>query len=325
MCGQEASEDKESQADTEEKVDSKKAETEELPEPEALPEADVEIPESEETDSTVIFYNNMLRKLYPQRELTVSNQTYELAVHPNSAEDIEGGGISRSFYEVLEGGSIRVGLIAYDEDNYHQNVDYPFTLAMAILEPGNFMVTPFLDHVEGRTVLRISSNESGQADMGPYHYTYFQYSAYLVNRSPLHTSDFLNEPPNLDGEIGKGIVEKISNHIYGDYTGMACEEAELENCVPGSYQLSLVGNGIIKILQYTGYETHLFTCMDSKDHLTVVPLDYRAFGGEDPIAEKLDLESIDIPIRWDNIGDEQDNSLEFLTGTRFLPAGRFVR
>jgi len=144
-------------------------------------------------DSIVAFYNKILSLLYPNRSLSTQYEDSPINVSSNALEHVEGGGMSTKFLSIVEDSDLEIGAIIYETSTS----PYPITLSIAILEKGNMIVSPLLIEMNGHTVLRVSSNNSGNPDMGPYDYNYFTYAESLVNLQPILTKMKLYAPPNL--------------------------------------------------------------------------------------------------------------------------------
>lgn len=167
-------------------------------------------------DSIVAFYNNILGHLYPNRTLSTQYEDNAITVSPDALENIEGGGMSTKYLRVVDEIDFEVGTIIY-ETNTSLN---PITLSIAILEEGNFLVSAMLLDINGQTVLRVSSNDSGNLDMGTSSYVYFTYDD-LIHLGPIYTKEMTGDirPNSLLSEQEKEeLIKRIAFNKEGNYS-----------------------------------------------------------------------------------------------------------
>lgn len=160
-------------------------------------------------DSIVEFYNKVLGGLYPNRTISVQYEDRPIAVSPNALENVEGGGESRKYLRVVDEIDFEIGTIIYET----RSSPYPITLSMAILEEGYSLAFSMLTEINGSTVLRVSSNDSGNLDMGPYDFNYFSY-AELVNLQPILTKKMVENEPDLSPKDKESAIKNISREEY---------------------------------------------------------------------------------------------------------------
>lgn len=276
----------------------------------------------ESTQQIISFYNDVLSRMFPDRSLSVNSGDFHVPYDASLAEDIEGGGMSTSYLRVMENEVTEVGLIIY-EDEHIKEEDFPQTLSMAILEPGNFLVHAQLTEIGNQAILRVSSNTSGNLDQGPFDFTYFVYATYLVNLNALHSVRSSEKDPVLSETTQQEIIEKRAPGLYGHFSGIACQEAMLENCVSDSYSLNFGFGGVVHVRQIGVYQCDLIGFFRDTENLTFLPLRYQNPG------EAVDLTNLsdapfNVPVMIDSYENNQDNVIWFKKGNRYIPQGKFA-
>lgn len=143
-----------------------------------------EIPaKSIEEDFVVPFYNDLLTKMFPDRELSVIWNSDRLTYESSLAENIEGGGISLNYLRVMEYGSEYVGIIGfevYDEMIYHN--------CFAVLDQDQYLCSAKVVDIQGNAILKVTSNKSGKIDTGPYDYAYYYFAKNDTRTTPLYVA-----------------------------------------------------------------------------------------------------------------------------------------
>jgi hypothetical protein len=273
----------------------------------------------------VRFYNNVLAKMYPLRDLTVRHEQNNIPSDPSCAEDVEGGGLSRNYLTVLEDTFDEIGVIIYNLDTEYNKLADPFLLSMAILEPGNTLVSAGLTGDSGYTTLKISSNKSGKLSLGPYDYGYYTYNMPFVGRQPIYEIHGIEDEPQLTMIERENIIEKLSIRIYGTYSGLLCEDLDLEGCAERTFVMTLIGNGMMEISMKDQYNATLLWFMESRDSITFLPIDYFTYEGNELRIEESDLESTTVPVVFSSYEAEVDNIIHFKKGSGFIPKGKLVR
>jgi hypothetical protein len=173
-------------------------------------------------DLIVVFYNNVLGRLYPNRKLSAQYESQAITVSPDALENIEGGGMSTKYLRVVDEIDLEVGTIIYETNTS----PFPITLSIAILEEGNFLVSPLLIDINGQVVLRISSNDSGNLDMGPYDYIYFTYDDFVILR-PIYTKKMVDETtsrPLLSVQDKEEVLKKMALNNVNNGANYSQEE-----------------------------------------------------------------------------------------------------
>lgn len=173
-------------------------------------------------DSIVAFYNNILGRLYPNRTLSTQYERNAITVSPNALENIEGGGESRKYLRVVDEIDLEVGTIIYETNDSA----YPITLSVAILEEGNFLISAILTEINGQIVLRASSNDSGNLDMGTSSYVYFNYDE-SINLRPIYIKRMVGDrtrKPLLSPEEKEKIINDTASNKQNNYSTYSQEE-----------------------------------------------------------------------------------------------------
>jgi len=132
-------------------------------------------------DSVCIYYNKVLRNLYPERELFTQSMNNPINVAPESLENIEGGGESREYLNVLNKENLVVGAIIYQTGLFF----FPETRAIAILHEGTMITRPEIIDIDGRTILMTISTKNGYQDKGPYSFSFFKSYASSIDPRPI--------------------------------------------------------------------------------------------------------------------------------------------
>lgn len=151
-----------------------------------------------EQDSICIYYNEILKHLYPDRKLLTEHADERMKVAPEAQENVEGGGMSTKYLNIKNKDQSIVGVVLF-EDRYSA---LPITLSLAIMKKENILINTKLVDINGSTLLLTLSKESNPQEMKPFHYNYYTYDDAL-NRFPVFT-----KKNAVDGEPILSQIEK---------------------------------------------------------------------------------------------------------------------
>ncbi len=184
----------------------------------------------EEKDVICAFYNTVLKNLYPEKKLRTQQSGVSIKVLPDAQEDIEGGGESRKYLNILNESGLVVGVIIYDT-GYSK---HPVTLSMALLKEGSFVASPLIDDVDGLTILMTISNKNGKSNAGPYDFSYFTTHKSFVNPNPLliKTKSTVTKPTLSQTDMD-GIFK---NAAFKNHTTLS--DKDIENAFKGNYKIN---------------------------------------------------------------------------------------
>ena len=165
---------------------------------------------SVEDDFVVPFYNDLLHKIYPDRELSVIWNSDRLSYESSLAENIEGGGISLNYLKVLEYGSEHVGIIGFEVFD-----EMVYNNCFAVLDADQYLCSAKVVDIQGNAVLKVTSNKSGKIDTGPYDYAYYYFAKNDTRTTPLYVAKNKQEF-KPDAGISKLIIDEL-NKPANDY------------------------------------------------------------------------------------------------------------
>jgi hypothetical protein len=160
---------------------------------------------SVENEIVAPFYDNQLKELYPDRELITFWHEDRLTYESSLAENIEGGGISLNYLQVLDSGTQQVGIIGFE---LFDNVAY--TNCFAVLNVGQYLCATQVIDIQGYPILEVTSNSSGNKDLGPYDYSYYYFAKNDDRTTPLYVAENMEEF-KPDASISQLIIDELNN------------------------------------------------------------------------------------------------------------------
>jgi hypothetical protein len=159
---------------------------------------------SVENEIVAPYYDDLLKQLYPDRELTTFWNEDRLSYESSLAENIEGGGISLRYIKVMETGSEHVGIIVFE---LFDNVAY--TNCFSVLNTGELFCTAQVIDFQGFSILEVTSNDSGNKDLGPFDYSYYYFAKNDTRTTPLYVAENKQEF-KPDAAIGQLIIDELN-------------------------------------------------------------------------------------------------------------------
>lgn len=138
---------------------------------------------------TIAFFNNYLVENFNDRIFQLEDNNAAFSYDISLAENIEGGGVSTHYLNVIENG-VNVGIIGFG--SFDTTI---YTTCVAILSPDNFISWLRVVDVDNTAILEVYSNTSGLLAEGPFDVNYFGFDRAKLIAASIFTRVVKEETP----------------------------------------------------------------------------------------------------------------------------------